>query len=149
MRNSDPKLLDDFQMVIEKLKQFSETTKIWQMIPTTNNTVIIAEDLSVKDTVEILNDNLLKRCLLINPNKDSEITLFMLVDFINLILSFQNKNRELLSSPDRIQRFLEELTMKSLVSEYKKYTSFQEGEVITAKVSSADLGQSYNRHRYL
>lgn len=149
MRNSDPKLLDDFQMVIEKLKQFSETTKIWQMIPTTNNTVIIAEDLSVKDTVEILNDNLLKRCLLINPNKDSEITLFMLVDFINLILSFQNKNRELLSSPDRIQRFLEELTMKSLVSEYKKYTSFQEGEVITAKVSSADLGQSFNRHRYL
>lgn len=135
MQTSAPKLLYDFQLVIDKLKQFCETTKIWQMIPTTNNTIIIADDLSVKDTIDILHDNMIKRCLLINPNNDTEISLFMLVDFINLILSFQTKNKDLLSSPDRIQRFLEDLTMKSLVSEYKKYTSFQEGEVITAKVN--------------
>jgi hypothetical protein len=134
MQTSSPKILNDFQLVIDKLKQFGESTKIWQMIPNTNNTIIIADDLSVKDTIEILHDNMFKRCLLINPNNESELTLFMLVDFINLILSFQTKNRELLSSPDRIQRFLEDLTMKSLVTEYKKYMSFQETEVIAAKV---------------
>jgi hypothetical protein len=132
-------ILDDFKKVIDKLKLFCETTKIWQMIPSTSNTVIIGDDLSVKDTIEILNDNLIKRCLLVNPNNHADITLFMMVDFINLILSFESKNREMLSNPERIHKFLEDLTMKDMLRDYKKYGETMGGEVITAKVLLKDL----------
>ena len=73
----------------------------------------------------------------------------MMVDFINLVLSFESKNRELLSNPERIHRFLTELSMKDLLDEYKKYGNMTTNELITAKAGLSDLRQPLHHNRYL
>ena len=126
--------LEDFHKLSNKLKNFCQKTKLWQTIATTNEIIMISQDLSVRDAVEILTENNSKRCLLVDERSEDIVSIFMIVDFINLILSFDCKNKELFSNPEQLQKLLSEMTMQTLLSEYKKYASSPLDELISAHV---------------
>lgn len=123
----------------ELLQELFKTTKIWQMVPNCNELLILSKDLSVKDVIEILSENIATFCLLIDQEKNELSGLFLVTDFINFLLSLENKKKSLLEDQKSMQSYLESTHIIEFMTQHHKYAKNRLFEEIIHKEDTDTL----------
>ena len=114
----------------ELLQELFKTTKIWQMVPNCNELLILSKDLSVKEVIEILSENIATFCLLIDQEKNVLSGLILVADFINFLLSLENKNKRLVEDEKSMQQYLESTPIIEFMTQHSKYSNRPFEEII-------------------
>ena len=111
------------------LKEFIKTHTVYDMIPTANTLTVLSNRLSIRDLITILDNDCQNRALILDEDREEITHVFVRIDLINLLLSFKEQRKELISTPEKINQLLSKVTIKEFYILYRDFLDKDEQEI--------------------
>lgn len=119
----------------ERLHNFVKKTTVYDMMAVTNSINIISNNLSITDLITILVDNCEDVALILDEEKEAITSVFVTVDLITVLISFNASNKDILNNNEKIEQMLSGITIKQYYTEYRDYSGNQVQDMVTIDVS--------------
>ena len=90
------------------------------MIPLSSEIIAVSNKMNVRELIKIYTRNITNVCLVIDEEKEVADDILLVVDLINLTLSFEKKPK-LLENKNEMINYLNNLTLKHLIDIFGGY----------------------------
>lgn len=138
---------EEIKKLRERLHNFVKKTTVYDMIAVSNSLCVISNKLSIADLINILIDNCEACALILDEEKEDITSVFVTVDLISVLLSFQHQNKHILNDDGQIDIMLNDITIKQYYAEYKDYSGKDMQNIVTIEVSLEDESENTKRYR--
>ena len=120
----------------ERLKRFIDQSDIFDMIPISSNIIAISDEFNINKFIQILDENLTYKALIINKKSESVKNIFLVVDLINLLIFLEKEKPEILEDPKKVDEFLNNLTIADVIEKYGFYKKDKKKDIISMKMNN-------------